>query len=315
MSADGRRNKAVRTAVVWGTLILFSIDPFVQGQRQQSKTIIGGDGSKWVLDTTTGWTETGKNGKTIFIESAGNLIELCKQMDDFSAFANGEDGDALKFACDEWAKLQPKTQIETVPFSRLVTRLLLLTPPSTDFARYRGMYLKSNGDSRTFDAAIVPDDLGYKTSCMIEEDNRHAKGMLYTYRCAITTASFPDAINLENHLIKLLGGLSLSEDEIREHGLAVNARGDGMCAPTGECLEEHVYATVMQDWKSLQIDANPAFTQNAMAEHLATEHGQHAAINGIDADSGNVSFRIFSVGPNKDDDASQGNPATKSYPR
>jgi hypothetical protein len=68
------------------------------------------------------------------------------------------------------------------------------------------------------------------------------------------------------------------------------------CAPGGECLEQNVYATLITNWKSLQIQADPVFTRNTMAELTALQHGGYAAVSGIASDEGAVSFQVFSVG-------------------
>jgi hypothetical protein len=151
-----------------------------------------------------------------------------------------------------------------------------------------------------YDAIIVPNDLGYDVSCTIEEENRQTKGMLYTYHCSAKTPSFDAAIKLRDRLVQGLSDLHFKEDEVREHGLAADARDKGVCAPSGECLFQHVYATATRDWKFLQIEADPSFTVTVMAAVMAKSKGIPPTITGIDNNSGRFSFDILSVGPQEE---------------
>ncbi|WP_260740100.1 hypothetical protein [Tunturiibacter lichenicola] len=269
--------------------------------QQQTKTTVDSEGNKGVMDTTTGWTVTAKGGKVTHM-SVADITSVCNDLDDplaLAAFRNTVEWAVTSDLCENWGELQPKTRIEQVPFLRLITRLLLVTPPSTDFARYRGLELKSGAESKTYDAIIVPNDLGHDASCTIEEESRNTEGMLYTYQCSMKTSSFPDAIRLKDHLVLLLKSLDLDEDQVREHGLSAHARSVGYCAPSGECLEDHIYVTAKKDWKILQIEATPTLTRDPMADLSTMQYGHHSAIIGIASDSADVSFQIMSVGPNK----------------
>jgi hypothetical protein len=262
--------------------------------QQQSKTIWDSAGNKTIMDVKTGWTLIMKDGKTEKT-AAADVDKTCEGGEKWGFF--DEPGNrAMAILCDEWWKLQPKTEIERVPFQSLVQRLLLYTRTSATFVRYRGMELKSSNDSTTYDAVIVPSDVGSNVSCVINEEDRSPHGMLYIYDCTIKTDSFPAAIQLKERLEQNAKALGLKEDEVREHGLAAHAKEEFPCAPGGECLEQNVYATVIKDWKNLQIQADPVFTSNVIAEAMASEHGGHAAISGIASNEGTVSFQIFSVG-------------------
>jgi hypothetical protein len=194
--------------------------------------------------------------------------------------------------------LQPHTQIEKVSFSRLIARLLEFSAPYTDFARYRGLELKSSGESTIYDAAIVPDDLGTNVSCTIEEENRAREGMLYTYQCSIKASSYVGAVALRDRLVSDLRDLHLTEDEIREHGLAADARNAGKCAPSGECAMAHDYvAEPNEEGKTLAIGAEPDFTRDPASELAAQTYGHDSPITGIAFDSATVFFAVYSVGP------------------
>lgn len=299
--------------LVAGSILMFGSLGLV-GQQQQTKTHVDSEGNKEVINSTTGWTETEKNGKVTHM-SVADITTLCSDLDDplvLAALRNTVERAVTSELCDEWGELQPKTLIERMPFAQLMARLVIIAPHSSTLARYRGMELKSGTDSTTYDAIILPNDIGYDASCTVEEENRHEEGMLYTYECSIKTPSFPAALQLRDRLVQALSNLHLPEDEVREHGLAAYARGDGYCAPSGECLEGHIYVTAMKDWKIVQIDANPDFTRNTFAEINAMKSGRHAPIDGIAADSGNLSFQVLSVGPSKANGSDQAKPASKS---
>jgi hypothetical protein len=284
--------------------------------QQQTKTWVNSDGSHEVLDSTTGMTETEKDGKTTHV-SATDMTAFCSTLDDPIVLlalkhdsAGGWTGQSE--LCDAWGEVQPKTHIERMPFAQLMTRLLSIAPPSTKFARYRGMELKSGTDSTTYDATILPNDLGYDASCTVEEEDRHQEGMLYTYQCSVKTPSFPAALQLRDRLVQTLNTLHLTEeDEVREHGLATNAHTLGYCAPNGECMEGHIYVTTMKDWKIVQIEPNPDFTRNTLSEVRAMQAGGHAPINGIATDSATFTFRIVSIGPNEASKSDVGHEASK----
>ena len=252
--------------------------------QQQSKTFVDSAGNKTIMNVKTGLTVIDKDGKTAEF-SVADVNNMCDER-----LLGAPEDHAMALACDEWWKLQPKNEIERVPFQSLVQRLLLDTRPSTTFVRYRGMELRTTQDSTIYDAVILPSDVGRDVSCSIEEKDRKDLGMLYAYRCTIKTESFPAAIALKERLAQTVKGLGLKEDEVREHGLAVRAKEVTPCAPGGECLFQNVYATTVTNWKSMQIEAD------TMAEVMALQHGGHAGVSGIASDEGTVSFQMFSVG-------------------
>lgn len=287
-------------------LILLFASTGLIGQRQQTKTRVDSEGNKEVIDSTNGWTVTEKSGKVIH-QSAAEMNDFCSEVDDpggllvveQKAGRNAEENLAVRQVCDDWGAVQSKTHVEKMTFSQLMTRLLVIAPPSTSFARYRGMELKAEPDSTTYDATILPNDLGLDATCTIEEEDRHKEGMLYTYECSVKTSSFPAALDLKNRLVASLNSLHLTEeDEVREHGLAANARALGYCAPDGECMEGHIYVTAMRDWKTVQIDPNPILTSNNLAAIITKGACSTACINGIASDSADLTFQILSVGPN-----------------
>jgi hypothetical protein len=263
--------------------------------QQQSKTIVDSAGNKVIMDVNTGWTQIMKDGQTDKT-SAVDANNTCETSEKYGLLNQPKDR-AFALLCDEWWRLQPKTEIERVPFQSLVRRLLLESRASTTFVRYRGMDLRAAPKSTTYDATIVPSDIGRDVSCSIEEEDRDSLGMMYTYECTIKTDSFPAAIALKDRMVQTVKALGLKEDEIREHGLAVHAKEVAPCAPGGECLFQNVYASTETNWKNMQIMADPVFTRNTMAEVMALQNGGHAGVSGIASDEGTVSFQIFSVGP------------------
>ena len=276
-------------------VMILAARPVVSQQR--TRTVVNSDGSREVLDVAAGWTEIDKSGKSTNLPAA-DLTKVCRDLDELPFLAEEAQNGGIKVACEIWGELQPKTQIEKVPLSRLVTRLLLLTPDSTDFARYRGIQLTSDGDKTTYDATIRPNDVGQDTSCTVEESNHYDKGMYYTYECIVKTSSFPDAVLLKNQMVHDLAFLRLTEDEIAEHGLAAFAKGKNICAPSGECLYAHIFVSAYKDSKSLRINATPDFTMDAGNRALALQIG-HALISGISGNSATVSLQIISAGPPK----------------
>jgi hypothetical protein len=227
--------------------------------QQQSKTFVDSAGNKTIMNVKTGLTVIDKDGKTAEF-SVADVNNMCDER-----LLGAPEDHAMALACDEWWKLEPKNEIERVPFQSLVQRLLLDTRPSTTFVRYRGMELRTTQDSTIYDAVILPSDVGRDVSCSIEEEDRKDLGMLYAYRCTIKTESFPAAIALKERLAQTVKGLGLKEDEVREHGLAVHAKEVTPCAPGGECLFQNVYATTVTNWKSMQIEAD------TMAEVMALQ--------------------------------------------
>jgi hypothetical protein len=287
---------------VAGSICLFSCLTMFGQQPQTRKTSLDSQGNSEVIDITTGVTDTQKDGKVIQHISAADLTQFCGELDDpviFNNLKHDSGWAASSSLCDDWGELQAKTRIERVSFLLLISRLLLIAPPSSDFARYRGMELKTALDSTTYDAVILPSDIGYDANCDVEEENRYAEGMMYIYRCSIKTSSFSEAIALKERLVQSLKKLDLGEDEVREHGLSASARDAGFCAPTGECMEGNVYDSATKDYKFFQIEANPILTRNVMAQIGAMKYGRNAPIDGISDKAANVSFEVYSVGPLK----------------
>ena len=261
---------------------------------QQTKTNVDANGNRSVMDGTTGWTVTEKNGKVTHW-SAVEVTKFCSDLENLPFLADGKDGVGAKEICEEWGEVQPRTQIEQVPFARMIVRLLMLTPSSTNFERYRGMELKSDAKSKLYDATIVPNDLGNQVSCTVLESQIALKEMLYKFGCSIKTSSYPEAIAMEERLVSLLKSLNLDEDQVKEHGLTVSAQNDGRCAPTGDCEDDHVYVTSLKDWKRLVIEGEPVFTRINGAETFALT-GHDGMIVGIAPDSGTVTFAVYSWG-------------------
>lgn len=265
--------------------------------QEEGKTWIDKDGNKQTIDPIHGYWEVRKDGKTSNL-SRGDLDSLCRNLDDFPAVAQSTNGATIVQLCDMWALLKPRTKIEKLHTDGLVSRLLLLSPPSTDFTRYRGVALKSDASSITYDSLLVPDDLGEDTTCTITEENRAELGMLYTFGCTQKMSSYGMAVSKEKSVAYELARHSLpEEDQAREHGLYAHAKEMGLCAPTGECALEHTFITVRHDGKQLQIEAWPEFTRDTIPEIIARESGKHSAVSGIDPSSGSMSLEVMSVGP------------------
>ena len=228
--------------------------------------------------------------------SSAELATMCGE--DTAGLLNLPENRGLKAICEKWQAEQPRTKVERLPFHSLVRRLLLETPASTDFARYRGMQLKSDGTSTTYDAIILPADVLDDLACTIKQEDRQ-EGEMYTYECFGHTSSFAVSVQLRDKLVQSLSDLRLVEDEVREHGLSSHARSEGMCAPNGDCLEQHEYASALTDGKLLQIDANPSLTQTVGAIARAKRDGSEAPVSGSDPKDGVFAFEIFSFGPPK----------------
>lgn len=266
---------------------------------QKPKIFVDRDGNKQVYDASSGWTFSEKSGESTH-KSPTELDAFCSDLERPTIrLALKDTLEELRQFCERWKEVQPKNEIEQVSFLQLITRLLFVSPASSDFERYRGMELKTASDSTTYDAIILPNDIGYEPTCEIEEQNRHDDGMLYTYRCSIQTPSFPDAVSLKERLIESLNGLNLGEDQVREHGLSITARNADLCAPTGECLEAHTFVSARQDYKFLQAEANPILTRDAREQVMALKYGRNAPIDGISDKAANVMFEVISVGPMK----------------
>jgi hypothetical protein len=224
------------------------------------------------------------------------LATMCGE--DSYGLLNLPENRELKAICDNWQAEQPRTKVERLPFHSLVRRLLLETAPSTDFARYRGMQLKSDGATTTYDAIVLPTDVLDDLACTVKQEDRQ-EGVMYTYECFGHTSSFAASVQLRDKLVQSVSDLHLVEDEVREHGLSAHARSEGMCAPNGDCSFQHEYASALTDGKLLQIDANPSLARTLSAIAQAKRDGSRAPISGSDPKEGVFSFSIFSFGPPK----------------
>ena len=282
----------VRSALAFICATLFSSGCFAQARR----AFVNPDGSKEVFDPLTGWTETDKNGKTSNM-SAADLTSTCDDLPTAIKF-HLQETDSLRIVCDVWADLQPRTQIEQVSFSSLVDRLVQISPPNSDFARYRGDELKSEGPATLYDATIIPNDVGGRATCTVLQARFPSGGALYKYACSIKTSSYSDAIALERTLVQRLDGLKLTEDQIEEHGRAVKDESNNECAPTGECAHSHIFVSALKDGKIVDIEAVPDFVRNnTLADlqmYMAT--GRHNPPDSVKPDSGSVEFAVYSHG-------------------
>jgi hypothetical protein len=289
-------NRVIRTVIISGTVSLLSIGRLAQGR----KTITNPDGSKEVFDSSTGWTETDKNGKTKNMSPA-EVTSLCGDSLGTAIEFHLEGVEGTRVVCDVWAQLQPRTQIESVSFSTLMNRLIVISPPVTDFARYRGTELRSQTQDTIqavlYDATIVPNDVGGPTSCTILQAHNPsgAGGALYKYACSIKTASYPEAIALEKTLVQRLDGLGLVEDQIAEHGFAIKDKDNNECAPTGECAHSHMFRSAIKDNKIVEIEAQPYFVRNAALDmQVMMLTGHHNVVDRVAPDSGAVEFTVYS---------------------
>lgn len=258
-------------------------------QQQRSITSYSSDGkTKVVLDTKTGWTST-VEGQTSNM-SAEHVTGYCNLMGKDPFLPDNDFGNFTRELCEEWGELQPKTQIERLPFSDLIVRLLLFTPSSTDFARYQGLQIASDSTGAEFDSTIVPSDIGADVACVIlvgDLSDRTA----FIFKCTIKTHSYQEAIATKDRLVHLLEILKLTENEVEEHGISARARAEGRCALSGECEGQHTFVTPVKKGKMLQIAADPDFTSNAV---LTLQTG-HQIISGVSPDSATVTVKVFSV--------------------
>lgn len=299
---------AISNVAFIGALALLVASRPIRAQQNPSRTFVYSDGEKTIVDMKTGWTvfdKGGEQGSNITTDQLkGTCAVVDKQISPSPALT------LLALPCELWAELQPHTRIERVPFLDLVARLFVVTPPSTDFARYRGMELRSTNEGTKYDSTILPSDISNDTSCDIRAGNFPDKRFTI-YACSIKTSSYQNAIQLEENLARLLAPLNLPEDQVEEHGDAAQAVEDGRCAPTGECEGAHVYATTKQHGKMLKIEADPDFTRTAMETVWSLQSG-HDVVSGISRNSATVSIKIYSVGPKEVDNATGGNSALES---
>lgn len=284
--------KAIRRAAVGGMLILCAAGHFMQAQQQQSITSYSSDGkTRVVLDTKTGWTSI-VDGQTSNM-SAEQVTNYCNLMGKDPFLPDNDFGNFTRELCEEWGELQPKTKIERLPFSDLIVRLLLFTPPSTDFARYRGLQIGSDSTGVEYDSTIVPDDIGADVTCGILAGELSYKGK-FIFKCTIKMHSYQEAITTKGRLVSLLANLKLTEDEVEEHGIAVRSRANGRCAgwgDGGECEGQQTYVTATKAGKRLQIAADPDFTFDP---YLTLQTG-HQVISGLMPDSATVTIEVYSI--------------------
>ncbi|MGB0122648.1 MAG: hypothetical protein WBP63_04390, partial [Silvibacterium sp.] len=284
-------SRVLRKVAIPSLLVLLSIGCFAQ-----QKTIVTAGGSKYVFDASAGLTQVDKTGKTAHM-SPTDLNWLCGKGLETAIEFNLPDVTSQKVTCDLWAQVQPHTTIEQVPFSTLMHRLVEISPPYTDFARYRGVEIRTEAQGNSqYDATIVPDDVGGQPSCTVVQGRDPAGGLLYKYECVVKTESYSDAVALEKALVQRLYGLHLTEDQIEEHGIALKDEDNNECAPTGECAHTHMFASAMKDGKNVDIEAAPDFIRNNnladLQMFLAT--GRHNPPDGVKSDSGTVTFTVLS---------------------
>ena len=165
--------KATRRVVASGILALLAAGHPIQAQQHQSRTLVGADGVKLFVDTKTGLTVFDKSGRQDSNITADQLRGTCDEVD--KQTASSPVLTLMALPCEFWAELQPHTQIERLPFLNFIARLLVVTPPSTDFARYRGLELQSTDEGKGYDSIILPNDIGNNISCTIKAANLPVK--------------------------------------------------------------------------------------------------------------------------------------------
>jgi len=267
------------------TALLLVITASAQ-QRPRSYTWVEEDGSNSRLGTDTGYTNTVKGvSKTIYAPE--KLTKDC-----VAAERYGET--ELAPLCDRWAELHPATQIEQLPFSKFVYRLVEFSSPYTDFARYRGMELKSDKTGVQYDALLVPSDLGSNVVCTVV-DGRQDAGSMAVFRCILKTMAYPSAIATQKALVSQLKNLNLVEDQAREHGIAVSDKDEYRCAVTGECEHTYMYLSASNDGKRLAIVASPDFIHNLREDMInLAQFGHGLPPIGISTNAGFVTIEVWS---------------------
>jgi hypothetical protein len=277
----------LRAAAGLVAIVILSM-PLAQGQEQrQSFTWKEDDGSLSKLDLSSGWSNTGKIGtKTIYTP-----VEMEKDC------VTGEEMGLTEIAslCDRWAELKPKTQIEQLPFSRFIYRLLKFSAPGTDFARYRGMELQSDKTGIRYDALLVPSDIGKDVSCTVTH-GRDGSPSITIYQCSLKTISYPAAIEIEKALLSQLKSLNLTENQAKEHGLLVSDKDANECAPTGECTHAQMFISGPKDGKVFSIEAQPVFVRDIRLDvEVMMITGHHNFVSSVSPNSGTVEVTILSV--------------------
>lgn len=274
---------------IFGLVVLLAVSSISQAQ-QRSKIWVAPDGSKAIIDLRTGLTVEDKDGKEPTNIPALQLKGLCEEMDKQTAPSPALD--LLSSPCEYWAELQPRTQIERVPFAELIARLLIVAPGGTDFARYRGMQISSDPTGVEYDSTIVPNDVGADVTSVVLAGDMPDRAVSM-FKCTIKLHSYQEAIATRNRLVSRLASLKLTENQVDEHGIAAKARAKGRCAFSGECEGQHTYATIETDGRMLRIAADPDFTSNAIASLQAGRQ----IISGVSTDSATVTVKVFSVAP------------------
>jgi hypothetical protein len=245
------------------------------------------DGSQVTLSVATGLTAK-LNGtiKTVF--TPAKLDSNCSNAERYGL----TDMAAL---CDRWAELKPKTEIERLSFVNLVNRLMLFSAPSTDFARYTGMQLKSDKTGIAYDALLVPNDLGNAVTCTLIEGQGDGANMA-VYQCVIKTASYAAAVDLQRSLVSQLKPLGLVEDHAMEHGMAVSDKDTYKCSPNGACEHTFMYVSVPTKGRRLEITASPDFLRDPMSEIMTLDKTGHDAMPyGVSLNSGFVTIQVLSA--------------------
>jgi hypothetical protein len=282
--------KAVLFIIIIGLLGLQGI--VAQAQRSISWNDV--DGTRYIIDSHSGLRAIGTGGKTTERMDSRTLQEMCTDMDK-QTFLD-ENAKLWALACEYWHELQPRTQIEKLPFPQLIARLLIVSPRSTDFGRYRGIKLESDGPTTRYDATIVPDGIGDQVSCSIIEAPRDPGEMSYFYECSVKTSSYEQAIKVQKALLSTLSELNLTEDQVKEHGFAASAHTEQRCAPfTGECEHQHMFISVLTDGKLLSLEANPDFTYNIYSIMAATKSKKAPLPSEVNRSSGTVKFDVYAV--------------------
>jgi hypothetical protein len=246
-----------------------------------------------VGDIATGLTVQDATRHVVVNLPAKKLKKLCDLIDQQTVPSSALR--SVADSCEQWSELQPRTQIERLPFAQVAARLLVIAPPSSDFARYRGLERASDPTGREYDSILVPNDTGGDTSCVIKESALSGR-MLYVYECTIKTHSYQDSVRLKEHLVDLLGGLRLTEDTAAEQGIAAHVRAERSSAPAGEYEGEHVYVSSLEDGKRLQIEAVPEVTRSATELTVSLPTG-HDIVSGISSTSASVAIKVVSIGP------------------
>jgi hypothetical protein len=278
-----------RLAFVAGTFLITMVLT-IAGHTQQTPRSFSwkeDDGSLSRLDLNSGFINTGKAG-TKSIITPGEMDKDCDTWEEMLLTETAH-------LCDIWAELKPKTQIERLPFSKFIYRLLKFSAPGTNFSRYVGLELNSDKTAFVYDALLVPSDLGKDVSCTITQ-GRGDSSSITIYRCTLKTMAYPLAVQTEKALVSQLSNLHLVENQAEEHGLLVKDKNNNECAPTGECMHGQMFMSAPQDGKVLRIEAQPDFVRDlALDVQVMLMTGHHNFVKGVSPNSGTVEISIWSV--------------------